>query len=231
MRRIFFLFLLAFCFTINANAQLFEPAEEEDTTAATSAADEELFMEPEDLYDEMFNDYDDKIHLPEDNEGVFNKSADKVVDAIKKIENFNALNKKKTEEEIEEEEKLLEGKIKVGLTKGSFLFFKDILGRTKCAFGVTVRSEINKTINNLTFRLVYPDDNRFAFIFRNLKPNTAEEHFITTDGDICFYIDGTPHIDLNKCRIHNVREDECVKMLEWDPNIETPDASKHPYFK
>ena len=225
MRRIFFLFIFAICFSINANAQLFDPTEEEnDTTNQETQA-----IDAEDLYDEMFNDYDDRIYSPEDDDGVFNKSANTIVDTIKKIENFNT----PKEEEIEtpeEEAVLLEGKIKVGLTKGSFLFFKDILGRTKCAFGVTLKSEINKNINNITFRLVYPDDNRFAFIFRNIKPNTAEEHFITTDGSICFYIDGTPHIDLNKCRIHGVTEDECVKMLEWDPNIETPDSSKHPYF-
>ena len=241
MRWLLFLFLLINLSFVDANAQLLDdedvyeaPYEKEnsikqETKSLDNENDSNMLDEKdsEELYNEMFENYSDSVY-DEEEQGVFDKSAEKVVDALSNLDKLKE-QQVQQQEILKKELEPLEGDIKIGITKGGFVFFKDLLGRTKCSFGVTVKSTLNRDIKNLSLKLAYPDDNLFAFIFRNVKAKSAVEHFVTTDGDICYNVDGVPHININKCRIHNAEPNECAKRMTWDANLESPDISKHPY--
>ncbi len=238
LRWLFLFFILINGCCTNVYAQLLDDEEElfdttetadilsiEDKEANTNNSGAEL--DSEELYNEMFNDYSSAVY--ENTPGTFDEPAEKIVDALSNVDKLVKQNEKKIENQTEEEIPPLEGELKIGISKGSFVFFKDILGRTKCSFGVTLKSTLNRSINNISLRLEYPDNNRFAFIFKDIKENSADEHFITTDGDICYFVDGVPHINIHKCKVRKEKSDVCAKLMTWDNDIRSPDPTKHPY--
>ena len=235
LRWLFLFFILVNGHCLNAQAQLLD---DEDELFNTNEAEKVLSIEnealnnnaeldSEELYNEMFNDYSSAVY--ENTPGTFDEPAEKIVEALSNVDKLAKQNEKSVEANKEEELPPLAGDLKIGISKGSFVFFKDILGRTKCSFGVTLKSTLNRDISNISLKLEYPDDNRFAFIFRDIKADSAGEHFITTDGDICYFVDGIPHINIHKCKIRKAGADVCAKLITWDNDIRSPDMSKHPY--
>ena len=176
-------------------------------------------------YDVLFNEmYDEK-----EVEGVkIPTSLDELASSVS-IKVNSEKKENQGEEEPQQELPPLDGEISIGLSKGSFVIFQDIIGRTTCSFGVTVRSNLNRNIKSLALRLVYPNS-AFAFIYRDIEAGGVDEKFITTHGDICYNISGVPNIDINRCRIFSSKEDECAKRIKWDAEIESPDLSKSPYL-
>ena len=238
LRWLFLFFILINGCCTNVYAQLLDDEEELfDTNEAVNIISVEnnesnnnnngVELDSEELYNEMFNDYSSTVY--EDTPGTFDEPAEKIVDALSNVDKLAKQNEQKTKDAKEEELPPLEGDLKIGISKGSFVFFKDILGRTKCSFGVTLKSTLNRDINNISLKLEYPDNNRFAFIFKDIKENSADEHFITTDGDICYFVDGVPHISIHKCKVRREGSDVCAKLITWDNDIRSPDTSKHPY--
>ena len=128
-----------------------------------------------------------------------------------------------------EEMPTLNGEIFIGISKGSFVLFQDVLGRTMCSFGVTVRSTLDKDIRMLALKLAFPLQD-YAFIYRDIKANGVEEKFIRGIGDICYNLSEAPDIEINRCRIFGASEDECAKRIRWDDKMESPDLSKSPYL-
>jgi hypothetical protein len=193
--------------------------------------DDESVAEETVEYDVLFNEmYDEKevegVKIPTSLDDLASSVSIKV----------NSEKKEDKEEAPQEELPPLDGEISIGLSKDSFVIFQDIIGRTTCSFGVTVRSSLNRDIKSLALRLVYPESqtthmpSAFAFIYRDIKAGGVDEKFITTHGDICYNISGVPNIDINRCRIFSSKEDECAKRIKWDAEIESPDLSKSPYL-
>ena len=180
------------------------------------------------LFEEMFSDYKESIETDNKPKGKIEELATDLADHMKKVKIIDPSLKAK-EKLAEERNKPTEGELYIGVSKGSFKLFKDLTGKTNCAFGVTLKSTLNKDIKNFSLRLVYPH-RTFAFIYRNIKAGEADERFITTSGDICYNLTGVPDIDINRCRIYGAETNECAKRLIWDEKIESPDMSKNPYF-
>ena len=123
----------------------------------------------------------------------------------------------------------LNGEIFIGISKGSFVLFKDVLGRQMCSFGVTLRSTLDKDIRMLALKLAFPLQD-YAFIYRDIKANGVQEKFIRGIGDICYNLSEAPDIEINRCRIFGANEDECAKRIKWDNKMESPDLTQSPYL-
>lgn len=184
--------------------------------------------EQEELFSEMFSDYSEEVETNNEPGSKLEEIAIELADHMKKA-NIVDPKKEKKEQALADVKKPIEGELYIGISKGSFKLFKDILGKTKCAFGVTLKSTLNKEIKNFSLRFIYPNE-AFAFIYRDIKPGGSDEMFITTSGDICYNLSVVPDIDINKCRIYGASEQECGRRLIWDEQIESPDMSKNPYF-
>ena len=177
----------------------------------------------EELFDEMFAD---KINNETKKSKPYNSLEKLAEDAVKNIE-IKKAPKRKSYEEVKAIP--TEGELKIGISKDSFKLSQDMLGRTVCTFGVTLESTLNKEIKTLALRLVY-EQSAFAFVFRDVKANSADERYISTRGDICYNIAGVPDIDINRCRIFGANDDECAKRIKWAEEINSPNPEKNPYL-
>ena len=217
--RLALVFGLMLSFSSYGFAQILDDEEAVDSAEANVLVEEK--EDHEELFDEMFAD---KIKNDEDSKiNTLNKLAE---DAVKHIEVKKTANTKSYEEM-----KAIptEGELKIGVSKDSFKLTQDMLGRTVCTFGVTLESTLNKEIKTLALRLVYAET-AFAFVFRDVKANGADERYISTRGDICYNLTGVPDIDINRCRIFGANDDECAKRIKWEEGILSPNPEKNPYL-
>ena len=92
-------------------------------------------------------------------------------------------------------------------------------GRTRCAFDVVLKSELEKNIKTMGLNLVYPN-RAFAFIFRDVPSNDKQIRHITTSGDICYTMSNTPDIYINLCKIRETLASDCIKHIKWSNTLE-----------
>ena len=194
--------LILFCFCLCmplANAQIL------DDSAIDSDDDEELF-------NDIFSDYSE-----EEKDITKTHSFDDVIDQASDVLRKANLESEEDENTIEESAPL-EGELFVGVNKGSFRTYSTIKGKTACTFDVTLKSTLNRDIKSMGFYLIYPK-RTFAFMFLDLRSNTAQRHSIRTSGAICYNLVGVPDINVHKCKIYGTSSKECTTRLKWDENI------------
>ena len=109
----------------------------------------------------------------------------------------------------------LDNDIHLSIVGGSFRIFKNIAGKMQCHFSVKLKSEIDRDIKVIGLSLAYPKRS-FAFIFRNIPPQGELVQGITTRGDICYNLSGAPDINVNKCKIKDTKDEDCVSHIKWD---------------
>lgn len=220
-------------FALPLNAQMLD-----DSETMTDDSYEELFdeMYGDDL--EKENSVEEAMYGEEDGDKTSDiKDEDSSLEGAAKAlaKHLDDLKKQKASEKegnltpTTEEAPMLNGEIFIGISKGSFVLFKDVLGRTMCSFGVTLRSTLDKDIRMLALKLAFPLQD-YAFIYRDVKANGVDEKFIRGIGDICYNLSEAPDIEINRCRIVGSNEDECSKRIRWDDKIESPDLTKSPYL-
>ncbi len=216
MKKIMFLpvlfgFLISFC--PNVQAQILDddeytaPAKTSDTPYIAGEADKD-----EELFNELFSDF------PEEERDItkvktFDDAISRAAEQIKK----NNL----TEKTVDKEPELppLTGDMVIGITKNSFKIFRDISGRTKCTFSVTLKSTLNREIRLMGLNLVFPH-RTFAYIFRKVPAEGSQQHTVTTMGDICYNIADAPDIKIHSCKIRGVMGSECARRISWINDIE-----------
>lgn len=215
------LIFLLFIATVPAFAQVLD---DEDNLPATSAQGTLSFDETDEneaLFNDMFSE-----HSEEARDINKTKNFDETIDAAVQIIEKSGTVTQNVDTEIQLIP--LNGDMLIGVSKGSFKIFRDMLGRTKCSFGVTLQSNLDRDIRLMGLRLIYEYGN-FAFVFKNVSANSTVEKFITTTGNICYHFGGVPDIDINMCKIKNALNTECAQRLRWDENLTSPDPSKSPY--
>ncbi|MBQ8751234.1 MAG: hypothetical protein IJZ30_06345 [Alphaproteobacteria bacterium] len=213
---LYFAVILGFSVSLPLSAQVLDddfPAEE------NVVAVEDQDNEHEELFDEMFGGHVDELPQNGKSSNVIEEIAKNVV---VKVGDKEFKSDKKVVDNTQSS--ALDGELFIGVSQGSFKLFKDMMGRTKCSFGVTLKSTLNKDLRMLALRLIFKHG-AYAFIFTKLKAGKSDEHFITTMGDICYNLEGVPDIEINKCRIMGAREDDCMQRLKWDDKILSPNPS------
>jgi len=210
------LILVVFCFVCT-----FAYAEEQDVI--------DEIAQDEALFDELFSDYDSSekdITKAVD----FDDAISKTADAIKKSGATKPLPVELEPKEEEPELPAIDGDIFVGIVNGSFNISKDMFGRPACTFSVMLRSELNRTIKQLAFYLVYKYTS-FAFVFSNVEQNSTHENFIRTSGDICYHLNDLPDIEVNRCLIYAASKKECAPRMKWDTGMVSTDTSEERAYR
>lgn len=215
MRVVFFSVLFAFLLTFSpdVNAQVLDDEEynlPQKTSLSSSLPDEN--NEDEELFNELFSDYSESerdITKVKTFDDAISKAAEKLK------------NNKVTESDVYEEQTLppLNGDMVIGITKNSFKIFRDISGRTKCTFSVTLKSTLNREIRLMGLNLIFPH-RTFAYVFRRVPAEGSQKHRITTMGDICYNITDAPDINIHLCKIRGAMSSECAKRISWVSDIE-----------
>lgn len=211
MRYFNFIFSVLWCclrFLNAAQAQLLDDEVIDDTDKSEA------------LFNEMFSDYSEtekdvtKVKTFDD---VISRGADIIKNSDVTISDEVSVN-------TQPQFLPLSGNMFIGIAPGSFKIFKDIANRITCSFQVVLNSELDRDISFLGLNLIYPNRS-FAFMFKDIPPHGSQTRAITTRGDICYSLTGTPDIDIHLCKIRSAAGSECVQRLKWDENIKKTNFS------
>lgn len=217
--------LLLILLLLTATVPTFAQVLDDEDNLPAAPAQGTLSFDETDENEELFNDMFSE-HSEEARDINKTKNFDEAVDAAAQMIDKSGVATQNAAAEIQLIP--LNGDMLIGISKGSFKIFQDMLGRTKCSFGVTLQSNLDRDIKLMGLRLIYEYGN-FAFVFKNVQANSTVEKFITTTGDICYHFGGVPDIDINMCKIKNALNTECAQRLRWDENLTSPDPTKAPY--
>lgn len=206
------LFGLLLGFYPNARAQMLD--EDEFTTPAQTSSSHSVNEndENEELFNELFSDY------PESERDITKvKTFD---DAISKAAE-QLHNNKVTETATDDAQDLppLSGDLVIGITRNSFKIFRDISGKTKCTFRVTLKSTLNRELRLMGLNIIFPH-RTFAYVFRRVPAEGSQQRTVTTMGDICYNIADAPDINIHLCKIRGADGSECAKRISWTSDIE-----------
>ncbi len=169
-------------------------------TASVSDSDEALF-------NEIFSDYPE-TERDITNVKTFNDAISKTAAELKKTDILDE------SAPILQELPPLTGNMTIGLKKGSFTIFRNISGKTKCSFIVTLKSDLDREIRIMGLNLIFPH-RTFAYVFRKVPAHGSQDRKITTTGDICYNMEGAPDISIHSCKIKGTPGSECAKRITW----------------
>ena len=203
---ILIVFALSLLFSTQVCAQLLDDEDDNTFSSGITNTDDDA------LFDEMFSEFSET-----EKDVTKVKTFDDAISAL-------AQSVEKKESQPEEEWKPaeiqpLQGEMFIGIKKGSFRIFRDMSGRTRCAFDVVLKSELEKAIKTMGLNLIYPNRS-FAFVFRDVPPNDRQIRRITTSGDICYTMSTPPDININLCKIKETLASDCIKHIKWSDTLE-----------
>lgn len=96
----------------------------------------------------------------------------------------------------------------------NFHVIKGMDGMTRCSIRVFVLNDLTTRINNLGFKIIWPD---IRTSVNMTKVNPGVNTYIDTMliGDGCFTMDKTPVIEVNRCRVKGMSEESCADAVHW----------------
>lgn len=137
-----------------------------------------------------------------------------VFDAAKKV-NYNPQNKKIQMKRVMEQPNAYqkdEGKIQLSMK--DFKISKNLSGITSCSMNFFVLSTVSSPVSSISFRLKWPDLEA-PVSFEGVRPNQSSFRTHAFAGDVCYTLDKTPNVIVNRCRIKGMTQQDCANRIEW----------------
>lgn len=91
---------------------------------------------------------------------------------------------------------------------------KGMDGIVKCSLRVYVLNDMIERINNLSFKLIWPEI-RTSIQMNKVNPGVKTYKDIVLLGDGCFTMDKTPTIEVNRCRVKGKSQEQCAQAVRW----------------
>lgn len=91
---------------------------------------------------------------------------------------------------------------------------KGMDGIVKCSLRVYVLNDMIERINNLSFKLIWPEI-RTSIQMSKVNPGVKTYKDIMLLGDGCFSMDKTPTIEVNRCRVKGKSQEQCAQAIHW----------------
>lgn len=104
------------------------------------------------------------------------------------------------------------GKIQIYMR--DFKVLQTLAGIASCSMKFYVQSTLATPITNISFRLKWPDLET-PLSFNNLAPNEAVFRTQAFAGKLCYTLDRTPNIIVNRCRVKGMTQQDCATHIEW----------------
>lgn len=111
-----------------------------------------------------------------------------------------------------EQSKKDEGKIQIYMR--DFKVMKTLAGITSCSMKFYVKSTLLRPVANISFRLKWPDLET-PLSFSNIGAESSIFSTHSFAGDVCYTLDRTPNIIVNRCRAKGLTQQECASRIEW----------------
>lgn len=87
---------------------------------------------------------------------------------------------------------------------------------TKCSIRVYVINDLTEKITSLGFKLHWPEIST-AVEMNQVKPGIKTFTDLMLMGDGCLRLDKTPTIEVNRCRVKGMSQDDCADAIKWMP--------------
>lgn len=84
----------------------------------------------------------------------------------------------------------------------------------RCSIRVYVLNDLTEQINNFSFKLHWPEMNATVQMNR-LNPGVRTYKDIVLLGEGCFNMDKVPTIEVNRCRVKGMTQDQCADAVKW----------------
>lgn len=104
------------------------------------------------------------------------------------------------------------GKIEIYMQ--DFRISKGLSGILSCMMKIYVRSTLATPVSNISFRLKWPELEA-PLSFDNLETEKPVFQMHAFAGKLCYTLDRTPNIIVNRCRVKGMSQQECAKHIEW----------------
>ncbi len=92
----------------------------------------------------------------------------------------------------------------------------------QCSLRIHVLNDLTVPINSLAFQLHWKNEAGLkmdaAFEMNKLQPGVNTYKDVVLLGDGCSIMDGTPMIEVNRCRAKGLSQDRCADAVKWFQN-------------
>ncbi len=87
----------------------------------------------------------------------------------------------------------------------------------RCSMRIYVLNDLTEKINNFSFKLHWPEISTTVQMNR-LNPGVRTYKDIVLLGNGCLHMDKTPTIEVNRCRVKGMSQEECADAVKWYRN-------------
>lgn len=87
----------------------------------------------------------------------------------------------------------------------------------RCSLRVYVLNDLTERVTNFSFKLHWPDIDASVQMNR-LNPGVRTYKDIVLLGNGCFNLDKTPTIEVNRCRVKGMSQEQCADAVKWYQN-------------
>lgn len=84
----------------------------------------------------------------------------------------------------------------------------------RCSLRVYVLNDLTERVTNFSFKLHWPDIDASVQMNR-LNPGVRTYKDIVLLGNGCFNLDKTPTIEVNRCRVKGMSQEQCADAVKW----------------
>ena len=84
----------------------------------------------------------------------------------------------------------------------------------RCSLRVYVLNDLTERVTNFSFKLHWPDIDASVQMNR-LNPGVRTYKDIVLLGNGCFNLDKTPTIEVNRCRVKGMSQEQCANAVKW----------------
>lgn len=84
----------------------------------------------------------------------------------------------------------------------------------RCSLRVYVLNDLTERVTNFSFKLHWPDIDASVQMNR-INPGVRTYKDIVLLGNGCFNLDKTPTIEVNRCRVKGMSQEQCADAVKW----------------
>ncbi len=84
----------------------------------------------------------------------------------------------------------------------------------RCSLRIYVLNDLTERVTNFSFKLHWPDMDASVQMNR-LNPGVRTYKDIVLLGNGCFNLDKTPTIEVNRCRVKGMSQEQCADAVKW----------------
>lgn len=84
----------------------------------------------------------------------------------------------------------------------------------RCTLRLYVLNDLEKKISNLGFKLHWPEMST-SLQMKNIEQGVSRYTDVMLLGNGCFTMDKTPTVEVNRCRIKGLSEEQCADKVKW----------------